>query len=47
MVCELHGAGGSKGITNVDPAAYEGDLAYLEDVSQDDPMAAMRAERRR
>ena len=45
--CELHGAGGSKGgITNFDPAAYEGDLAYLQHVSQDDLVAAMRAEGR-
>jgi len=46
--CELHGAGGSKGgITNFDPAAYESDLAYLQAVSQDDLVAALRVEGRR
>jgi hypothetical protein len=46
---EVHGEGESKveGFTNLNRAIYSGDLAYLQRVSQDDLVAALRAEGRR
>ena len=35
--CELHNPGGVKGgITNFDASEYEGDVAWLQQVSQDE-----------
>lgn len=46
--CELHNAVGVKGgITNFDPAEYEADIPWLQQVSQDDLVQILRSDGRR
>lgn len=46
--CELHNATGVKGgITNFDASEYEGDLAWLQSISQDELVQALRSDGRR
>ncbi|KAF8057668.1 hypothetical protein HT031_006017 [Scenedesmus sp. PABB004] len=45
--CELHQAGGARGVTNFEHAEYEAELALLRDVSQDDLIETLRLEGRR
>ncbi|KAF6254832.1 hypothetical protein COO60DRAFT_283071 [Scenedesmus sp. NREL 46B-D3] len=45
--CEIHAAGGIKGVTNFDLTEYERDVAWLTGTSQDELIEALRTEGRR